>query len=159
MALPGTGIVNQGLQRIGINASQVGGSGSIGSSQTVTRYVMAMGVDDNASNFAATDTAQNTRGALTNSFFAMLDAFPTRANQTVSHVCTLGTAQANFTIKGIALHDNTSNQTGSGGATGLTNNVTASSTTLVAGIANQAITKTSSFSLAITVAITYTDNS
>ena len=148
MALPGSGIVNQGLQRIGINASQVGGAGAVGSSQTVTRYIMTMSVDDNATNFAASDTALNTsRGAITNEYDQLLDAFPTRSGQTISHICTIATGNANFTIKGIALHDDTST------------NVTSSSATLVAGIAGQSITKTSSFSLAITLSILYTDNS
>lgn len=148
MALPGSGIVNQGLQRIGINASAVGGSSTVGSSQTVTRYIMTMSVDDNASNFAASDTALNTsRGAITNEFDQLLDAFATRSSQTTSHTCTLATGSANFTIKGIALHDDTAT------------NVTTSSTTLVAGIAGASITKASTFSLALTLSILYTDNS
>lgn len=148
MALPGTGIVNQGLQRIGINASIVGGGAGVGASQTVTRYTFTMGVDDNASNFAATDTAQNTRGALTNKAAQLLDALATRSSQTVTHVCTYATGTANFTIKGITLIDDSVANWNSGAGTDL-----------VAGIAGQSITKTSSFSLAISVAITYTDNS
>lgn len=109
---------------------------------------MLMGVDDNASNFAATDTAQNTRGTLTNKTGQLLDAFPTRSGQTISHVCTYATGSANFTIKGISLHDDSVANWNSGAGS-----------TLVAGIAGQSIVKTNTFSLAITVAITYTDNS
>lgn len=148
MALPGSGVVNQGLQRTVINLACVGGGAGVGSSQTVTRYLMTMSVDDNASNFAAADLALNTsRGAITNEFDQLLDGLATRSAQTISFTCTLATGSANFVIKGIAWHDDTAT------------NVTASSSTLIAGIAGQSITKTSSFSLAITGQITATDNS
>lgn len=140
-------IVNQGLQRIGINASAVGGSSTVGSSQTVTRYLMTMSVDDSTVAFAAGDTALNTGGAVTNEFDQLLDAFATRSSQTVSHVATIPTGSGNFTIKRIALHDDTAT------------NVTTSSTTLVGGVDGQTLAKTSSFSLAITLSILYTDNS
>lgn len=148
MALPGSGVVNQGLQRTGINLAIVGGGAGVGSSQTVTRYLMTMSVDDNATNFAATDTALNSsRGAITNEYDQLLDALATRSNQTISFTTTIATGNGNFTIKGIAWHDDTAT------------NVTSSSATLIAGIAGQSITKTSSFSLAITGSITFTDNS
>lgn len=162
MALPGSGIVDQGLKRIGINASAVGGGAAIGAAQTVSRYIMSMAVDDATGNFEAAHTAINGAGGtartIASSFDAMLDALPTQAGQTVSHVLTIGTGNGNFTIRGVALHDNTSNNTGSG-SSGLTDNVTNSSATLVAGIAGQSIGKTNSFSLKITIAIAYTDNS
>src|SRR5882672_12068661 len=143
MALPGSGNVNQGLQRIAINASAVGGSGAVGSSQTTTRYIMTMSVDDATGNFEAAHTAINGAGGtartITNEFDALLDAFATRSAQTTSHVMTIPTGSGNFTIRGIALHDDTAT------------NVTNSSNTLVAGIAGQSIVKTSSFSLAITL--------
>lgn len=147
MALPGTGWVNQGLQREGILTFSVGGGGAVGSSQTTTRYAMTMAVDDNAANFAATDTAQNTRGALTNYLAQLFDSFPTRSNQTVTATTTFATGSANFTIKGIGLHDDSVANSTAGGAN------------LIAGIAGQSIVKTSSFSLALSVATTYTDNS
>lgn len=148
MALPGSGVVNQGLQRIGINTAIVGGGAAVGASQTVTRYLMTMAVDDNASNFAAADLALNTsRGAVTNEFDQLLDGLATRSAQTISFTCTLATGNANFTIKGITWHDDT------------VANVTSSSSTLMAGIAGQSLQKTSSFSLAITGQILYTDNS
>lgn len=151
MALPGSGVVNQGLQRIGINGSAVGGSSTVGSSQTTTRYIMTMSIDDATGNFEAAHTAINGAGGtartITNSFDQLLDAFATRSGQTVSHVCTYSTANGNFTIRGIALHDDTAT------------NVTTSSSTLVAGIAGQSLAKTSSFTLALTLSILYTDNS
>jgi len=103
-----------------------------------------MSVDDSANAFAATDTALNSGGAVTNAFDQALDSTPTRSNQTISHVMTIATGSGNFTIRRVALHDNTAA------------NVTTSSTSLVAGIDGQSITKTADFTLAITVQITYT---
>lgn len=148
MALPGSGVVNQGLQRTGINLACVGGGAAVGLPQTTSRYLMTMSVDDNANNFAAADTALSTsRGAIVNMFDQLLDGLATRTAQTISFTCTLGTGVANFTIRGIAWHDDT------------VANVTAASATLIAGIAGQSLLKTSSFSLAITGNILFTDNS
>ncbi len=148
MALPGSGVVNQGLQRIGRNLAVVGGGAAVGASQSVTRYLMTMSVDDSASNFAATDTTlQTSRTAPTNEFDQLLDALATITGQTISFTTTLGTASANFTIRGIAWHDD------------VVATVTATSATLIAGIAGQSLQKTSSFSLAITGQILFTDNS
>lgn len=148
MALPGSGVVNSGLQRCAINLAFVGGGAGIGSSQSSSRYLMTMSVDDNASNFAAADTALNTsRGAITNEADQLFDALATRSNQTLSFTTTYATGTANFVHKGLAWHDDTAT------------NVTTSSTTLVAGIAGQSITKSSTFSLAYTGQITFTDNS
>ncbi len=148
MALPGSGCVNLGLQRAGINWAVVGGGAAIGASQTVTRYLMTMSVDDNASNFAAADTALNTsRGTVTNEADQLFDALATRSSETISMTTTFATGTANFVHKGLALHDDTAT------------NVTSSSSTLNAGIAGQSITKSSSFSLAYTMRITLSDNS
>lgn len=136
-------IVNQGLQRIGINASAVGGSSTVGSSQTTTRYLMTMSWDDSTVAFAATDTALNTGGAVSNEFDQFFDAFPTRSGQAVTHTSTIPTGSGNFTIKRVAIHDDTST------------NVTTSSTTLCAGVDGQSLTKTSSFTLATSLVITY----
>lgn len=107
-----------------------------------------MSTDDSASNFAATDTALNTsRTAPSNVYAQNFDATPTRSSQTISMTTTLATGVSNYTIKGIALHNITSAS------------VSASSTTLFAGIAGQSITKNSTFSLAITLQVVYTDNS
>jgi hypothetical protein len=105
-----------------------------------------MSVDDSSTAFGATDTALNSGGAVTNEADVAL-ATPTRSGQVVSHVGTFGTGVANFNIRRIALHDDT------------TGNVTTSSTTLVAGIDGQSFTKTSDFSMVFTLNITYSDNS
>lgn len=148
MALPGSGVVNQGLQRIGINAASVGGGAPVGDPQTTTRYLMTMSVDDNANDFAAADTTlQTSRGAVTNEHDQLLDGLATMVAQTISFTSTLGTGDANFIIRGIAWHDDTPA------------NVSATTSTLLAGIAGQSITKTSNFSLEITGEITFTDNS
>lgn len=152
MALPGSGVVNQGLQRTGINTWMVGGSSTVGSSQTVTRYAMTLATTSSAGSYAATDTASNSNGtgnrATVTSFYSQLfDAFPTRAGQAISAVTTIATGNSNFTIGSIEVHDDTAA------------NTTVSSANLFAGIAGQSITKTASFSLSITVQCTYTDNS
>jgi hypothetical protein len=140
MALPGTGVVNRGLQvLVGI---------AFGTADAFAT-IQSGAVDDNASNFAAADTALNTsRGAVTNVLGKTFSPTPTRASQTVTFIFTLATADFNtFTVKGISIH----NVTGA--------SVTASSTSLVAGIAvNQSISKTSSFALAITGTMTLSDN-
>lgn len=135
-------IVNQGLQRIGINASAVGTTP--GSSLSTGRWFQCMSVDDNSSAFAAAHTNLLSAGSITNEFDALLDATPSRTNQTVSHVMTIPTGSGNFLIRRVALHDDTAT------------NVTTTSTTLAAGIDGQSLTKTSDFTLAITVSITYT---
>jgi hypothetical protein len=128
-------IVNRGLQVIGGRASN-----------TADAFVEidSMSVDDSATAFAAGDTALNSGGAVTNEADLDFDATPTRSSQTVSHVATFGTGAANFTIRRIALHN------------AAAASVTTSSTTLVAGIDGQSLAKTSDFTLAITVRITYT---
>lgn len=141
-ALPGSGVVNRGLQITG---------GRTFSTADSFAAVQSLSVDDATGNFEAAHTAINGTGGtartITNSAVQNFDATPTRSNQTVSCVTTLATGTANFTIKGVALHNITSGS------------VTTSSTTLFAGIAGQSITKTSSFSLAITLSVLYTDNS
>lgn len=127
-------VVNQGLQRIGIQASQA-------TAYSAVRNIQTMAVDDSASAFASGTT---TLGSPTNEFDAVFDATPTRSSQTISHVMTIPSGSGNFTIKRVSLHDDTAT------------NVTGASTTLVAGIDGQSITKTSDFSLAITVNLTYT---
>lgn len=142
MALPGSGVVNRGLQVTG---------GRTFNTADAFAAVQALGIDDATGNFEAAHTAINGTGGtartITNSFFQNFDATPTRSNQTITMVTTIPTGSGNFTIRGISLHNNTSGS------------CTTSSTTLFAGIAGQAITKTSSFSLAITLSVLYSDNS
>lgn len=143
MSLPGTGFMNRGLQIL---------LGIAFATADAFATIQSMAVDDNASNFAATDTAANTsRGAVTNIVGVNFSPTPTRSNQTVTFIATYpasGTGNFNGnTIKGISIH----NVTGT--------SVTASSASLVAGIAvNQSIAKTSSFAIAITGTATLTDN-
>lgn len=128
-------IVNRGLQVIGGRASNTADA---------FLEIDSMSVDDSATAFAAGDTALNSGGAVTNEADLDFDATPTRSSQTVSHVATFGTGAANFTIRRIALHN------------AAAASVSTSSTTLVAGIDGQSLAKTSDFTLAITVRITYT---
>lgn len=128
-------IVNRGLQVIGGRAS---------STADAFAAIASMSVDDSTVAFAAGDTALNSGGAVTNEADLDFDATPTRSNQTVSHTATFGTGAANFTIRRIALHN------------AAAASVSTSSTTLVAGIDGQSLAKTSDFTLAITVSITYT---
>ena len=143
MALPGTGVVNRGLQillGIAFNTSDA------------FAVIQSMSVDDNASNFAAADTALNTsRGAVTNMVAVNFSPTPTRSSQTITFTSTFpasGTGNFNGnTIKGIALH----NLTGT--------SVTASTTSLAVALAvNFGLAKTSSFGVAITGTCSLTDN-
>lgn len=142
MALPGTGVVNRGLQVLLDRAFDI----------NAATKITSMSIDDDDSNFAAADTALNTsRGTPTNVVALDFSSTPTRSSQTVTFTSTFPTSgTGNFngnTIKGIAIH----NLAGA--------SVTASSTSLVAGIAvNQSIAKNNTFSLAITGTLTLTDN-
>lgn len=132
-------IVTRGLLRIGQQASE-------STNYNAARNIQTMSVDDSTVAFAAADTALNTGGAVTNMFDAVFDATPTEAAPAViSHVMTIPVGSGNFTVRRIALHDDTAA------------NVTTSSTTLVAGVDGQSLVKTSSFTLAITLVIAYSD--
>ncbi len=130
-------VVNRGLLRIGQQASE-------STNYNAARNIQVMSVDDSSNALAATDTAANTGGAVTNFFDQVFDATPTESGQTITHIMTLATGNGNFTIRRILLHDDTAG------------NVTSSSTTLVGGVDGQTITKTSDFTLAITLKLTYT---
>lgn len=135
-------IVDQGLQRIAVTASQVTAGGP--PAYDAARYIRTMAVDDSASAFTAGTT---TLGSPSNLFDLAFDGAPTRSGLIVTHIATVPTGNGNFTIRRVSLHDDT------------VANVTGSSSTLVAGIDGLALTKTSDFSLAITMRITYSDNS
>ncbi|HEX9831661.1 MAG TPA: hypothetical protein VGA66_01015 [Mycobacterium sp.] len=136
-------IVTRGLRRIGVQASQA--TGTI--PYNVARHIQTMSVDDSSVAFAAGDTALNSGGAVTNEFDAAFDGTPTETGAIVTGVMTIPTGSGNFTIRRIALHDDTDT------------NVTTSSTTLVGGIDGQSLAKTSDFTLAFTVTIAYADAS
>ena len=132
-------VVNQGLQRSGRNASGVNGvgtSGTFGGTLSYTRYIMTMSVDDSSVALAATHTAADTGGAVTNFYDQILDSQPTIASQTVTHQMTVPTGQGNFTIRRVILHDNTAA------------NVTASSSSLHSGVDGVTFQKTADFTIA-----------
>lgn len=131
-------IVNRGLQVIVGRASNTADSFAA---------IQSMSVDDGTVAFAAAHTALNSGGAITNEADVDFDSTPTRAAQTTTHVATFGTGVANFTIKRIALHN------------AAAASVTTSSTTLVAGVDGQSLTKTSSFSMLFRMTIALADNS
>lgn len=133
-------IVNQGLIRLGKQAFQ-------STNYNVARYVRTMSFDDSTVAFGATDTALNSGGAVTNEYDQAFDATPTESSQTITCACTIPTGSGNFTIKRIALHDDT------------TTNVTTSSTTLFGGVDGQSLTKTVDFTMTVTLTITFTDAS
>lgn len=131
-------VVNRGLLRIGAQASE--------STPTYSdsRNIQVMSFDDSAVSFAATDTALNTGGAVTNMFDAALSSTPTESGTaTITHTANIPTGSGNFTIRRIALHDDT------------TTNVTTSSTTLVAGVDDKSLAKTSDFSMDVSVTLIY----
>lgn len=130
--------VDQGLQRIADTASQTAGFAS-------ARFIRTLSLDDGTVAFAAGHTNLESGGAVTNEYDRAFDGTPTRSGLIVSHVTTIPAADALFTIKRVALHDDT------------VANVTKTSTTLVAGIDGQSILKTADFTLAITVTLTYSN--
>lgn len=131
-------VVNRGLQMIGDRASGVAGAGAA---------VTTMAVDDGTRSLAAADVDCSSTGsggsAPTNFVSQAFDATPTRAGQTVTHVVTLAVGTANFTIKRVTLHN---------AAAG---SVTGTSSTLISGIDALSLTKTSSFTLKLSVTLTY----
>lgn len=134
-------IVNRGLLRIGQQASE-------STNYNAARNIQVMSIDDSSNAFAAGDTTLDAGGAVSNEYDAAFDATPTETGTaTIVHEMTVPTGSGNFTIRRIALHDDTAT------------NVTTSSTTLVGGIDAQALTKTSDFSITFTVNIVYSDNS
>lgn len=126
-------VTNLGLQLVGDRASAVAG---------FPGAIQAMSVDDSATSLNAATT---NLGSPTNFIAQSFDTTPTRSGQTVTHIATLaaGTFNGN-TIKRVCLHDVV------GGS------VTATSTTLVGGIDSLSLLKGSTFSLAITVRLSYT---
>lgn len=128
-------IVNRGLQVIGGRASNTADAFAA---------IQSMAVDDGTSAFAAGHTALNATTTPSNFVAADFDATPTRSGQVVSHAVTFATTEANFAIKRISLHN------------AAAASVSVSSTTLVGGIDNQSLTKTSDFTLTLTVELSYT---
>lgn len=128
-------VVDQGLQRIGVQSSQAT-SGS-GPTYNVARHIQTMSIDDGAT---AITSATTTLLGPVNMYDAVLSPAPTRTNQTVTHVMTVPTGSGNFETKRNVLHDDTAA------------NVTGASVTVVSAIQGLSLTKTSDFSA------TYTQN-
>lgn len=132
-------VVNRGLLRIGQQASE-------STNYSDVRNIQVMSFDDSTVSFAATDTALNSGGAVTNEFDAAFSATPTESGTaTITHTANIPTGSGNFTIRRIALHDDTAT------------NVTTSSTTLVAGVDDKSLTKTSDFSMDVSMTLIYTN--
>lgn len=137
-------VVNQGLQRIGVQSSQATGSPV---TYNVARQIQVMSLDDQSSAFLATDLDLDRSGGLTvsNAFDQALSPAPTRTGQVITHVTTYATGVGNFTTRRLALHDDTAG------------NVTTSSDTLVSGVDGQSLTKTNDFTMTPTLKLTYTN--
>lgn len=129
-----------GLLRTGQQLSQTAGYSAV-------RFLQCMSIDDSTVVFAQSHTTLATGGVVTNAFDQSFDATPTTSTDstsaTVSHITTYGTANGNFTVRRIALHDDTST------------NVTTASATLHSGVDSQALAKTTDFSAAITLRLKY----
>ena len=128
-------IVNRGLQIL---------VGRLSQTADAFNELRSMAVDDGASAFVAGDTDLGSPANLQVNDF---DATPTRSAQTVTHVATYASGEANFEVRRISLHNDDAA------------NVNGASTTLFGGIDGQSITKTSDFTMTITVNVTVTDNS
>lgn len=129
--------VNRGLLRVLQQAFE-------STNYNAARNLQVLSVDDSSTAFGQTDTALNTGGAVTNMYDQAFDSTPTESGQSITCVTTIGTGNGNFTIRRVATHDDT------------TTNVTTSSTTLCQAIDGLSLTKTSDFSLAITLVTTAT---
>jgi hypothetical protein len=127
-------VVNRGLQMAGNRASGITGANS--------SAMVTMVADSKASALASTNTTIAASTFRAKAF----DSTPTRSAQTVSHVTTFTTTQANFVIRRLTLHNLTAAS------------VTSNSSSLIAGIDGQALTKTTSFSMAVTLQLTYTSS-
>lgn len=127
-------VVNRGLQCLENRFSGITGANS---SAAIT-----MVADSKASAFAASDTtiAASTKKA------KAFDSTPTRSSQTVTYLTTFTSTEANFTIKRLSVHNLAAAS------------VSSNSTSLLFGIDSQTLTKTTSFSLAVTLQLTLTSS-
>lgn len=111
---------------LGVLLDSVFGIGSL-------NQIDAMGV----SNFGAIQADTISINAAGNKLVKTFDSTPTRLDNVVTCMCTFATNEANFTINTITLSNNGANDYGG----------------IVGGVDGQAITKTSDFSLKITMKI------
>lgn len=129
-------MVNQGLQVIGQRASNINGPPAA---------IQTMALDNGTAatnSFLATHTALSNGGATINSIATQTFSSVTSSAQTVQHVALYGTAAGNFQIGRVSLHNSAT--------------PTLSSASLIGGIDQQSLTKTTDFTLQIQVNITYT---
>jgi hypothetical protein len=141
-------IVNQGLQIIGQRGS------AFPAATSMPEQIINMALDNGtaASNsFLATHTALSNGGATINSIASNTFSTITTSAQTVQHFSLFATNVANFQIGRVSLH----NRSGTNASTNTTA-VTLSTATLVGGIDQQSLTKTTDFTLQVEVDITYT---
>lgn len=137
-------VVNNGLQRIGVQASQA--TSGAGPTYSAVRHIQTMSVDNQASAFVATDADLDRAGGLSvTSMFDQALSTPTRTGQTIAHSTVIPLGSGNFAIARLALHDDTAA------------NVTVSSDTLVAGVDGQSLTKTADFTMTPTLNLLYTN--
>lgn len=130
-------VVSQGLNRSGDTVSQTAGYSS-------SRFIQTMSVDDATGAFAAGNTKLNDAAGYTAEFDAAFDSTPTRSGQVVTHIMTVPAGSFNAVpIRRVALHDN---------ATGSVDGTTA---TLWGGVDGLSLTKTASFSVALTLTVSY----
>lgn len=125
-------ITDQGLQDSLDATFNVGGTGTPGGAFDP---VDAMGVSNFGTLLAGTTSIASAGSKLVKAF----DAAPTRNNLTVTCVATFGTGEANFQITTVTLH----------------NDGAAVNTGVYGGVDAQSLTKTSDFSLKITMNVTY----
>lgn len=131
-------VVNRGLLRVGQQASE-------STNYSDVRNIQVMSIDDSTVSFAASDTALNSGGAVTNEFDAAFSATPTESGTaTITHTMNVPTGSGNFTTRRIALHDD------------VAGTVSTSSTTLVAGVDDKSLGKTSDLSMDISMTLIYT---
>lgn len=128
--------MNLGLQVIGQRASSFGGPPAAITSMAVDNGTAA------SNSFLATHTALSNGGATINSIATAAFSALTTSAQTVQHFSLFGTAAANFQIGRVSLHNSTA--------------PTLSTASLIGGIDQQSLTKTTDFTLQIEVDITYT---
>lgn len=133
-------VVDQGLQRIGVQASQA--TSGAGPTYSATRHIQVMSLDDGAGDFVAANDDCTDPGAVTNFFDAAFTSTPTRSGLVITHVVVFATTEGNFVIRKVCLHDN------------VIASVSATSTTLVAGVTSQSITGTADFTKTFTETLT-----
>ena len=127
-------VVNAGLQVIGQRASNINGPPAAIQTMALDNDTAATG------SFLATHTALSNRAGAT-TIATQTFSLAQSSAQTVQHFSLYGTAAANFQIGRVSLHNSAT--------------PTLSSASLIGGIDQQSLTKTTDFTLQIEVDITY----